>query len=137
MTLCLVLGVIAIALIVTVVWVERELPSDPVEHDESEDTRSVCVTVKAPESASDRIVARLTLSSTQRQVLLEKYDALYGDNGLSPDIKLESFVETVRNARSTEAVPVFYWQRVKIVLFARSQGLPWLSDMLLVDGDPS
>lgn len=75
-------------------------------------------------------VQRLQLTPIEREIIVAHFDQQYTDRGMWADIKLESFVEMIREGRPTESVPVFFAQRRVIREFAHEHGLLWLYDML-------
>lgn len=76
------------------------------------------------------IVANLSLSPIECEIICEYFDQFYTDQNIWADIKLESFVEMIRNARSRNNVPVFFAQKRPLLEFAADAGLPWLAEMI-------
>jgi hypothetical protein len=76
------------------------------------------------------IVYRLRLHPHEREQILAAYDACFPAHRRA-EMKLEAFVEVVRNSRLGGPVIVFSTQLRIVNAFALCNGLPWLHDMLM------
>lgn len=110
-------------------WIDQALKADePIEKTSLD--RWISKAILHYRRAERSAVQRLQLTPIEREIIVAHFDQQYTDRGMWADIKLESFVEMIREGRPTESVPVFFAQRRVIREFAHEHGLLWLYDML-------
>jgi hypothetical protein len=78
----------------------------------------------------DPIVCTLPLTSSQRTVILNRYDEAYTQSGVWADIKLQCFIDLILSIPPSQPVPVFYAQKRILLAFAADHRMPWLQDAI-------
>lgn len=139
MTLWILAGVLCAAFVAVAAWLARELmrtscherPHDiPNSLGEAIVHSAHGLPAERMLLSRDPVIAKLQLTRSQRQLILSRFDEAYTLTGVWADIKLEAFVDMIRNSRPSELIPVYYAQKRTVVTFAAGKGLPWLIDLI-------